>query len=136
MIQKLSMVTRIVEDQENAIEFYTEQLGFDIRKDHPGPHGRFLSVAPSTDENVELILMTPDGFDEEERERLSRLIGNDAGLIYETDDCYGTIESLSEAGVEIREEPSEMPWGVQAVIADPDGNEIVVQEPVAAAGFE
>ena len=135
MIQNLSMVTRIVEDQETAIEFYTKTLGFTIKRDHPGPHGRFLTVAPANDENVELILMTPDGFEVEDAERLSKLIGNDAGLIYEVDDCVRTFETLSENGVEIREEPEDMPWGVQAVIADPDGNEIVIQEPVSADEF-
>ena len=128
------MVTRIVSDQAEAAAFYTEKLGFEIRMDHPGPHGRFLTVAPPSDEDVALILMTPDGFDEDEAARLSKLIGNDAGLIYEVDDCYAVCEALSEMGAEFHEDPEEMPWGIQAVLTDPDGNEIVIQERVSANG--
>ena len=125
------MVTRIVSDQDAAARFYTEKLGFEKRMDHPGPHGRFLTVAPPRDGQVELILMTPHGFDEAEADRLSTLIGNDAGLIYAVEDCYAICETLDEQGVEFRTHPEEMPWGIQAVIVDPDGNEIVLQEPIS-----
>ena len=127
MIQHLSMVTRIVEDQDVAAEFYTEQLGFEVRRNHPGPHGRFLTVAPPED-GVELILMTSEGFDAATAAQLSRLIGNDAGLIYRVEDCLATAQTLEQRGVSFRQEPQEMPWGIQAVLADPDGNEIVIQE--------
>lgn len=128
MIEKLSMVTRIVSDQETAVAFYTDILGFEIKMEHLGLHGRFLTVAPGADERVQLILMTPDGFDDEDADRLSKLIGNDAGLIYDVDDCYATVETLREKGVDVLETPREMPWGIQAVISDPAGNEIVLQE--------
>lgn len=132
MIQRLSMVTRFVSDQDEAVAFYTEQLGFEVRMDHPGPHGRFVTVAPPTDDDVELILMTPDGFDEDEAARLSALIGNEAGLIYAVDDCDAFCATLRERGVALDEDPAEMPWGTQAVLSDPDGNEIVLQERVSA----
>ena len=133
MIEKLSMVTRIVEDQDEAIAFYTKRLGFVIRGDHQGPHGRFVTVAPEADENAQLVLMAPDGFEDEDAENLSRTIGRDMGLIYEVDDCRATYETLRDRGVEFRGEPEEMPWGIQTVAIDPDGNEIVLQEPVRAA---
>ena len=128
------MVTRVVEDQDEAISFYTERLGFEIRRDHPGPHGRFVTVAPETDENVELVLVAPDGFDDEDAESLRAMTGNDWGLIYEVDDCRATYEELRGRGVEFRDEPQEMPWGIQAVAIDPDGNETVLQEPVGPGG--
>lgn len=127
MIRRLSMVTRFVADQEEAKTFYTDRLGFEVRRDNPGPHGRFLTVAPPTDD-VELVLMEPDGFDGEEAERLEAIVGNDGGLIYEVDDCRETYETLRDAGVEFLDGPEEMPWGVQAVAVDPDGNDIVVQQ--------
>jgi predicted enzyme related to lactoylglutathione lyase len=83
---------------------------------------------------VELILMTPDGFDDEEAERLSTLIGNDEGLIYEVDDCHETYSTLRENGVKFLNQPETMPWGIQAVALDQDGNEIVIQERPAAPG--
>ena len=136
MIDRLSMVTRIVSDQDVAVKFYTEKLGFEKRMDHPGPHGRFLAVAPPTDDQVDLILMEPDGFDQEEASRLSELIGNDAGLIYAVDNCRAICETLVEKGVKFRSEPEAMPWGVQAVILDPDGNEIVLQEPTSESEWD
>lgn len=129
------MVTRVVADQDEAVAFYTEKLGFELRRDHPGPHGRFVTVAPETDEQAELVLVTPDGFEEDDAERFETLIGSGFGLIYEVDDCRGTYESLRERGVEFLGEPEEMPWGVQVVATDPGGNEIVLQEPVSAGGF-
>lgn len=132
MFETLSMVTRFVSDQDEAVAFYTEKLGFTITMDHPGPHGRFLAVAPTGDD-VDLILMSPDGFDD--ADDLAKLIGNDAGLIYEVDDCQETFESLRTKGVEFREEPEEMPWGIQAVALDQDRNEIVIQERVDETKF-
>lgn len=135
MIEKLSMVTRIVENQDEAVAFYTESLGFEIRRDHPGPHGRFVTVSPEQDENVELILISPDGFDDEDAEQLSKLIGQDAGLIYQVDDCRATYEELRKDGVNFQSDPAEMPWGIQAVLTDPDGNEIVIQERPSASEY-
>ena len=135
MIQKLSMVTRVVTDQDEALEFYAEKCGFEVVRDHEGPHGRFLTVAPEGTDSAELVLVTPDGFDDETAEELAALVGNDAGLIYAVDDCQGTYRALSANGVTFQGEPEAMPWGVQVVALDPDGNEIVFQEPVASGSF-
>lgn len=128
MIENLSMVTRVVEDQDAVIGFYTEKLGLKKTGDHPGPHGRFVTVAPEGNNQTELILISPDGFSDEERDRLTEQIGQDWGLIYEVDDCRQTYEELRSRDVEFRTEPQEVDWGIQAVATDPDGNEIVLQE--------
>lgn len=133
MFKRLSMVTRMVSDQEEALAFYRDKLGFEVTGDHDGPHGRFLTVAPEGGESADLVLMTPDGFDEETVEKLTPLVGNDFGLIYEMDDCREAYETLRQKGVPFRGDPEEMPWGIQAVAVDPDGNEIVIQEPVSAS---
>ena len=131
MIEQLAFVTRVVADQDRSVTFYTETLGFEVVRDHDGPHGRFVTVAPPTDEQVELILVTPEGFDEPEASRLETLIGNDSGLIYRVDDCRQTVETLQERGVRLLSGPDRMPWGTQAELADPDGNEIMLQEPAS-----
>lgn len=127
MFEKLAMVTRFVSDQETALEFYTQTLGFDLVRDNQGPHGRFVTVAPTANTGAELILMTPDGFGEA-ADALRALVGNDPGLIYAVEDCRNAYEVLVERGVEFRSEPQDMPWGTQAALVDPDGNEIVIQD--------
>lgn len=128
MFEELSIVTRIVEDQDEALSFYTELLGFEVKRDHPGPHGRFVSVAPEQDRQTELVLMPPDGFDDEMADRLSEQVGMDGGLIYKVNDCREAYEKLRARGVEFRDTPEEMPWGIQASFTDPDGYEITIQE--------
>lgn len=130
------MVTRIVADQEDALAFYRDKLGFAVTHDRDGPHGRFLSVAPESSDSADLILVTPDMFDGEKSARLNDRIGTDTGLIYEVDDCLETYETLRERGVPFRDEPAEMPWAIQAVVVDPDGNETVIQEPVTPGSSE
>lgn len=137
MIEKLSMVTRIVEDQDEAVAFYTEKLGFALKRDRSGPHGRFVTVAPQADENVELILVSPDMLDDEtdDAETRTDVIGSNGSLIYHVDGIEETFQSLEERGIEFLGEPEEMPWGTQAVAVDPDGNKIVIQESVVANAF-
>lgn len=136
MFEKLSMVTRIVTDQEEALTFYRDTLGFEVTHDRDGPHGRFVSVAPESGDSADLILVTPDMFDGEKAKRLNDRIGTDTGLIYEVDDCLETYEALRERGVPFRDEPEEMPWAIQAVGLDPDGNETVIQESVSPGSSE
>ncbi len=128
MIAKLSMVTLVVEDQDEAVEFYTEKLGFDVTRDHPGPHGRFVAVAPDGHENTELVFVSPDGFGDDTRD-LEKEIGTDKGTVYLVDDCRATYEELGERGVEFKYEPERMDWGVQTIAIDMDGNELVLREP-------
>ena len=98
----------------------------------PAPTGRFVSVAPAGDENVELVLITPEFLDGENADERAELVGQDRGLVYRVDDCQATYEELVENGVDVRSEPEEMPWGIQAVLTDPSGNETVIQEPSTA----
>lgn len=135
MIEQMSLVTRIVEDQDEAVEFYTESVGFEIRRDAPAPTGRFVTVAPPGDEAVELVLTPPEFLDGENAEERAELVGRDWGLVYTVDDCQATYEALVENGVDFRSEPEEEPWGIQAVFTDPSGNETVIQEPAAPAEF-
>jgi catechol 2,3-dioxygenase-like lactoylglutathione lyase family enzyme len=125
-----------VHDQDEALDFYTRKLGFEVRADvtlaELGDF-RWLAVGPVGQPEVSLVLMAVPGapvFQEDTREMLVELMGRGAlgAIFFTTDDCRETIEQFRERGVDIAEEPSERPYGIDAGIRDPSGNEIRVTQ--------
>lgn len=129
MLSKLTTVNVWVNDQEEALEFYTKALGMEVRDDVTVPemgNFRWLTVAPPQSE-VALALMTVPGppvFDAETSEQLKALVAKGAagGLFFATEDCRGTFEELKAKGVEFSQEPTEQPYGLDAGFRDPSGN--------------
>jgi lactoylglutathione lyase len=115
MIAKAATVGIYVSDQDRALDFYVNTLGFDKRTDEPmGPGARWIEVAPAGAQTV-LVLYTPPGLEDR--------IGTFAGVVFECDDIRATHEELRARGVEFSEEPSEQPWGMWAQFKDVDDNE-------------
>jgi predicted enzyme related to lactoylglutathione lyase len=122
MITKARSVGIYVSDQDRALEFYRDKLGFEVLRDAPmgelGPPGqedkRWIEVAPKGSE-TEFVLYTPPGME-------SR-IGGFSNILWDTDDIVATCDELKAKGVEITEEPSQQGWGWWAQFKDPDGNE-------------
>lgn len=130
MIEKLAIVSIVVKDQDEALEFYTEKLGFDIVRDVRGPI-RFLTVAPKKGNDTEILLQPPDPkiFGEEKANELLNQIGK-MSWIFNVDDTKKTVEELRDKGVEIIQEPRDLgPYGSEAIIADLYGNSFVLREP-------
>lgn len=119
MITRARSVGIYVRDQQRALAFYTEKLGFEVRQDAPmGPEmgdARWIEVAPPGAETV-FVLFTPPG--------LEGRIGGFSNIVFECDDVQATYADLTAKGVEFTQEPSRMPWGWWAQLRDPDGNEI------------
>ena len=114
MITRASTVGIFVSDQDRALEFYTNTLGFEKRADEPmGPEARWIEVVPEGAE-TRLVLYTPPGFEDR--------IGTFSNVVFECDDIGATHEELSGRGVRFTEEPSEKPWGKWAEFEDVDGN--------------
>lgn len=133
MIDALAVVTIIVEDQDDAIEFYTGRLGFELRSDEPfGPGVRWVTVAPPDQMEVEINLQEPHSelHGEEGAERLREQIGKNPTWSFTTDDCEGTYESLRAEGVSFVRPPEERPYGVEAVFEDLYGNRFSLLEPL------
>jgi catechol 2,3-dioxygenase-like lactoylglutathione lyase family enzyme len=87
MIRVLRVTIR-VRNQEEALHFYTETLGFEKRADFPmGPNKRWVTVASRDDPVVELVLQPTDWFDGEERQRHDSLVGKDPTIVFQVDDC-------------------------------------------------
>ena len=132
-IESLAIVPVVVEDVGEAVEFYTETLGFELRSDEEfemeGETGRWVTVG-IPGESVEISLMADDEpyYDEETRELMESKLGAPTWYTFRTDDCEASVAALEAAGVEITRELVEYPWGEEAMFADPDGNEFAVFE--------
>jgi len=124
-----------VNDQEEALAFYTDKLGFEVREDVTVPelgNFRWLSVGvPGQD--VAIVLMAVPGapvFDDETRQQILDLLAKGAagGLFFTTEDCRASYEELAARGVEFTQEPTEQPYGVDAGFRDPSGNQFRMVE--------
>ena len=125
MIRVLRVTVR-VQDQEEALRFYTQRLGFEKRADLPmGPNRRWVTVAPQDDQVLELVLQPSDWFEGEERQRHSELVGKDPTIVFEVDDCRATFEQLRAQGVEFSLPPTAMGYGIEADGKDLYGNTLV-----------
>ncbi len=121
MITHIQITTVHVSDQDAALDFYVNKLGFEKRADAPmGPDLRWLEVGlPGA--RTGIVLAKGYGGDEDRR------IGRFTGLVLAADDIQGTYELLSGRGVRFTEPPTPQPWGmIQAQFVDPDGNGFVL----------
>jgi uncharacterized glyoxalase superfamily protein PhnB len=119
-----------VADQDEALAFYTEKLGMEVRTDvtvaEMGDF-RWLTVAPPGQEDVAITLMAVPGppvMDEETRKQVLEVAskGFASAVFLTTDDIRSTFEELKAKGVEFTEEPQEYPYGIDSGFRDPTGN--------------
>ena len=131
MLKQLTTVQVWVHDQDEALAYYTDKLGLELREDVTVPemgNFRWLSVGVPGQDDVAIVLMAVPGppvFEEETREQIHALLakGASGGLFFTTDDVRGTYEELKGRGVEFTQEPTEQPYGVDAGLRDPSGNQ-------------
>jgi catechol 2,3-dioxygenase-like lactoylglutathione lyase family enzyme len=132
MITNISLFTLYVTDQEEAKRFYVDVLGFQERADVSlGDGFRWLTVGHPSQPELDVHLMLPgppldDGVAEAVRRALAA--GTMGGFGLRVDDCRKTYEELSAKGVDFVQEPSERPYGVEAVMRDNSGNWLVLVE--------
>ena len=135
MITNISLVTVYCLDQDAARNFYVDILGFTPRTDITMGEGfRWVTVSHPAQPELEVTLMTPGPpLDEEAAAFVRRSLerGSMSSLGLSVDDCRKTYEELSAKGVEFLQEPSERPYGVEAVVRDNSGNWLVLVEPRA-----
>jgi predicted enzyme related to lactoylglutathione lyase len=119
-----------VHDQDAALAFYTEKLGWEVRADVTLPQMgdfRWLTVGPAGQPDFSVVLMAIPGapvMDEATREQVADLMGKGfAGTVFlTTDDAQASYEELKGRGVEFTEAPEERPYGIDAGFRDPSGN--------------
>lgn len=118
MIKKLKFVSVPTADQERALTFWTEKMGFRVVTDQPmGDDKRWIELAiPGAETGV--VLFTPEG--QEDR------IGTFFNGSFACDNVEYTYKQLKDRGVEFEEEPQKQPWGIYAIFKDLDGNRFVL----------
>ena len=119
-----------VHDQDEALAFYTQKLGWEVRVDATLAelgNFRWLTVGPVGQPDFAVVLMAVPGapiVDDETAGQIRTLMAKGfAGTMFlTTDDCRASFEDLQARGVEFTEEPTERPYGIDAGFRDPSGN--------------
>lgn len=128
MITRLSHTTIYVTDQEAALRFYTETLGFQVRTDVTMDNGfRWTTIGLEAQPDLEIVLMEPKPgpmFDKETIDQLRALVTRGAlgAGVMEVDDCRRTYEELKAKGVEFVAPPEDKFYGIEALLKDNSGN--------------
>ena len=120
-----------VHDQDEALDFYTRTLGWEVRADviMEAWNFRWLCVGPSGRDDAGLVLMPipgPPMLDADGSARLAELVAKRAGgtLFLETDECQASYDELSGRGVTFNDPPTAQPYGIDTSFRDPSGNNI------------
>jgi len=127
MITEIGRTTLLVDDYDDAIEFYTDTLGFEVLYDDELEEGyRAVHVGRSEQTPVGIWLMEPVG--EEERALVGEQTGDQPAFVFYTDDCRETYETLSDRGVTFLGEPTSDEGSVHVHFEDLYGTQIVLVE--------
>jgi predicted enzyme related to lactoylglutathione lyase len=119
-------------DQEEALAFYTDKVGMEVKSDVTVPelgNFRWLAVGPPGQDEVSIVLMAipgPPVFEQATIDQIHALMakGVASTVFLTTDDCRASYEELKGRGVEFVEEPEERPYGIDAGFRDPSGNHL------------
>jgi catechol 2,3-dioxygenase-like lactoylglutathione lyase family enzyme len=125
MIKDVPLTGVLVNDQEAALDFYTNKLALELIQDEPyGEGARWITVSPAGS-RTRIVLKKA------EKEHEKAMVGNSDGapiLTLGTDDIRAAYERLKERGVRFLGEPYRYPWGMGALLLDQDGSPILLQQ--------
>ena len=135
MIQFMSHTPIFVLDQDAALDFYTNKLGFELKTDAKMDNGfRWITVSPPGQPELEITLMSVEpgmNFDEEASGHLKWLVshGKLGAGVFSTADCRKTYAELKAKGVEFVSEPKDEFYGTEAIFKDASGNWFSLSQP-------
>ena len=118
MIKQIKFVSIPVADQNRALDFYTEKLGFTIITDQPFDEKQRWIELRVLKAETRVVLFTAEG--DEKR------VGTFMNMSYACDDIQETYDALKARGVEFEGPPQQQPWGTYAIFKDSEGNRFVV----------
>jgi len=135
-MMKIANAQLWVHDQDEALAFWTQKVGMEVRADVTLPelgNFRWLAVGPAGQEDFSIVLMAipgPPVMDAETAAEVRKLMAKGfAGTVFlSTDDCQASYEELKARGVEFTETPEERPYGIDSGFRDPSGNSIRLTE--------
>ena len=127
---KISTAQLWVHDHDEALAFWTDKVGFEVRADVTVPelgNFRWVTVGPSGQDDIAVVLMAIPGapvMDDGTQEEVRNLMAKGfAGTVFlTTDDINASYEELKARGVEFSEAPEERPYGIDSGFRDPSGN--------------
>jgi catechol 2,3-dioxygenase-like lactoylglutathione lyase family enzyme len=125
MINDVPLVGVFVNDQQAALDFYTNKLGLEkIQDEAYGPEARWITVSPA-EMRIRIVLKKA------EHDHEKAMVGRSDGapiLTLGTDDVRTAYERLREQGVRFLGEPYRYPWGIGALLLDQDGSPLLLQQ--------
>lgn len=121
MKQKIAYFSLVVSDYDEAIDYYTNVLGFELLEDTPLTEGkRWVRVAPKGATETSLLLAK--GVGREQKDHIGNQTGGRVFLFLHTDDFWRDYHAMSSKGVTFMEKPREEPYGNVVVFNDLYGN--------------
>jgi uncharacterized glyoxalase superfamily protein PhnB len=122
----VSLVSVFVENQDHAIEFYRDKLGFVVAEDVPFGSKRWVTVRAPGDQTVALTLKLAET--DVDRKLIGRQGGTQPLLGLGTDDCMADYQRMKSAGVKFHGEPQVQPYGTGVTLEDLYGNQIYLNQ--------
>jgi catechol 2,3-dioxygenase-like lactoylglutathione lyase family enzyme len=125
-MNKLTIVTVLVLDQDAAIEFYTTKLGFELLENRAFGESRWVTVASPNHRDVSFALeLAATG---EDQALVGKQGGSHAFLALNTSDCMADYERMKPLGVKFLGEPQSGPWGIGVQLEDLYGNKLFLSQ--------
>lgn len=132
VVSTVHITTLHVLDQDQALDFYCDRLGFEVREDIDLGFMRWLTIALPGDPQPQLLLSLPGGpqVDPQTALQVRDLLTKGAlgGIFLTSDDIVQTYETLRDAGVDITQEPLAQPYGTDIGLRDPFGNHVRITQ--------
>ena len=120
-----------VHDPDDALTFYRDTLGLEVRKDVANEGFRWITVGAPSQPAVEIVLTNYVHGSPSDVDALSAMLAKGAlnGVHFHSEDLDATFEKLRAAGAEIVQEPADQPWGARdGAVRDPSGNLVRIDQ--------
>lgn len=124
---KITQISLVVNDQAEALEFYTTKVGFEKKMDFTPPGSyRWVTVGPIGQDLEMALWQVGSGAANDWSKNWKP--GSVPPPVLRVDDCRRTFEEMKSRGVKFTAEPKEYPWGISATFSDPDGNLFAINQ--------
>jgi catechol 2,3-dioxygenase-like lactoylglutathione lyase family enzyme len=125
-MRRVTLCKLFVRDQDEALDFYTKKLGFEIAEDNDLGDYRWLLVR--LPDNIEFCLNLDVARTDDQKALVGRQAADLPLFSIETDDCIGEYEAMKERGVEFEGEPEVQSYGTGVLLRDLYGNKIYMNQ--------